>query len=85
MSRLRSNHHYDFTPEQEQAIGQLVTDYWNSNIQTGFGLTERVPHIWFQHGPSLPVQRFEIHPDGTVTKDGVEISMGENSIPTPTG
>lgn len=67
---------YEFTPEQEAAIGQLITDRWGDNFQTGFdNITDNFnqgtgyPMLYSQTGPHLPVRRAVIAPDGTVLFD----------------
>lgn len=62
---------YEFTEKHEEAIGQLVTDYWGANIQTGFaGFENKVPYIYFQMGPNTEIMQFYVDPDGTVTRIG---------------
>lgn len=68
---------YEFTPEQEKAIGQLVTDRWGDNFQTGFdNITDNLnqgtgyPYITSQSGPVHPARRAVIAPDGEIVFDG---------------
>lgn len=61
---------YEFTDKQEEAIGQLVVDYWGGHIvQTGFD-ESNVPYMYFQMAPNTPTNGFNISPDGTVTRIG---------------
>jgi hypothetical protein len=65
---------YEFTGQQEVAIGELVVDHWGDNIQTGFivckirpykGFT--LPYLAAKKGPNHPVVFYQIDPDGQVT------------------
>ena len=57
---------YEFTPEQQAAIGQLVVDKWGGNItQSGIGINA-IPYIAFQMTPNGRVYFYDIYPDGTV-------------------
>jgi hypothetical protein len=57
---------YEFTDEQEEAIGQLVTDRWGDNFQTGFDQATTHPELFSQTGPNHPVRSAVIARDGTV-------------------
>jgi hypothetical protein len=69
-----SDKRYEFTPQQEEAIGQLVTDRWGDNFQTGIvldpGPNIGLPFLYSQTGPAHSVRRAVIAPDGTVLFDG---------------
>ena len=58
---------YDFTPEQEKAIGEFVADNWGSNFQTGYEEDDQGLYIYAQAGPKLPIKRASIDREGTVT------------------
>lgn len=56
---------YEFTEQQEKAIGELVVDLWGCNFQTGY--TERgIPCVYAQRGPHTRVVPFSIDLDGTL-------------------
>jgi len=56
----------DFTLAQRHAIGDLMAEHWSANMQTGFD-AGRIPYVYVQLGPNLPVEGWSIWPDGTIT------------------
>lgn len=69
---MADSERYEFTPEQEAEIGRLVIDRWGDNFQTGFDeITDTFdkgtgyPMLYSQSGPTHPVRRTVIAPDGT--------------------
>lgn len=63
----RIDERYEFTTDQEIAIGHIVVDQWGSNIQTGIDLATEVPFIYAQKGPNQPIKCWNVDRDGTVT------------------
>ena len=59
---------YEWTEQQEEAIGQLVADKWGCDTQSGWDFDGGVPYIYFKRSPNEPAQRYSIHPDGTVMR-----------------
>lgn len=57
---------YEFTEQQDQAIGQLVTEHWGCHFQTGFGESGN-PRIWIEKSKFIRWS-FSIAPDGTVIR-----------------
>jgi hypothetical protein len=57
---------YEFTKEQEQAIGQLVIDHWGGHVQSGMNGVNHTPYLSIKFSHNSPVRSYEIHPDGTV-------------------
>jgi hypothetical protein len=58
---------YKFTAAQRKAIGEQVTDWWGSNMQTGFEADGECPVLWVQQGPSTKVRAWKFEQDGTVS------------------
>lgn len=56
-----------FTEAQTESIGQIVVDYWGSNMQTGFN-AKNLPYLAIKRSPTDPVRFWEIDPDGTVAR-----------------
>lgn len=62
---MGNSRRYEFTPEQQAAIGQLVVDKWGGHItQTGVGVD--AAYIYFQMTPNGRIYGYDVYPDGTV-------------------
>lgn len=66
MKRRNDPNKYDFTPEQQEAVKQLVVDHWGWNMQSGYDVQEDAMYLYAQEGPNLPVQGWTILVDGSV-------------------
>jgi hypothetical protein len=55
---------YEFTPEQETAIGQLVVENYKAHFQ--ISIIGGVPVLYFSFKPDNRISSYCVHPDGTV-------------------